>query len=679
MQTLLKYLSVPLTFILTSVSTAFCQQTEADTLKGELDPIRIEAIYSTISPSNAPLSLSVSNRSAAERNSEAALNMDDITNSLPGIWVNDRENYSLGERITIRGLGWRASFGVRGLQVIMDGIPLTVADGQAMLNPVDPSFVRKIELIRGPASTFWGNSSGGVLHLSTFPSSADSIAFELRSSIGSYNLFKQDLQFSQSYGDHKVSAYSSYLTQTGYRNHSATKVSRSGLKGTIDLNPKSRLEYIGAFVAMPEAEHPSSLTKEQAEENPRQANQSFLNSDAGKQVYQGQLGLNFYRDASFGFITVTGYGIYRDLNNPLPFAIIDLNRWAGGLRGSLERQFENLNVNIGFDTKLQRDDRTEFENDDANRGEINLDQLEKVTNQAFFATANLDLGRWSFLTGLRYDWLTFQVDSVSNMQTQSRTFNALSPSLGLAYRTNINKWYANLSTSFEAPTTTELVNSPEGGNGFNPSLGPERTVGLEFGTRGQMLQQLVEYDFTIYRMWISDILFPFQLEPNGPTFYRNQGNTVHSGVESRIIVRPFPHASVNATYNYIQATFEDNDDGNNNDIDNNDVPGIPDHRLYVSFGYTHKEILGEVSYSYVSQYFTNNLNTFKNDSYATINAKVSLKSIPYNSDFIIQPYLNVNNIFDVNYNGSIVPNAFGNRYFEPAAGRNFQAGVSIIF
>ncbi len=675
MQIQYKFFAALLVFSLLLFESTLGQQ--QDTLKAELDPIRIEAIYSTISPANAPLSLSVTNRSTFQRNSEASLTMNRITEQLPGIWVNDRENYSLGERITIRGIGWRTSFGVRGIQVIMDGIPLTVADGQTMLNPVDPAFVEKIELIRGPASTFWGNSSGGVLHLSTFQNPAESPTVSLSSTAGSYNLFKQDVQYSQAFGKHTVSAYSSYLSQDGFRDHSSVKLSRSGLKGTVDLNNKSRLEYVGAFVAMPEAKNPSSLTKEDARDNPQMANPSSVTNDAGKQVYQGQLGLNYYRDASIGFITVTGYGIYRDLTNPLPFAVIDLNRWAGGLRGTLEKDFNNLNVNVGFDSKLQSDDRGEFENNDGNRGNITLEQLEQVTNQALFITSDLELGNWNLLAGLRYDWLTFSVDSAAVAQTNSRTFNALSPSVGVSYRSQTNKWYANFSTSFEAPTTTELVNSPEGGSGFNPNLEPERTIGLEVGTKGQAAGNVISYELTLYRMWIKDILFPYQLQANGPTFYRNQGNTVHNGIETRLTANPLDAIRLNATYNYIHATFQEQGTANGNSLEDNDVPGIPDHRLNISLSYQYNKILGEVTYNFVSQYFADNFNTAQNDAYSTLDAKISLARPLDNSSYRIQPFLNVNNILDERYNGSIIPNAFGNRFFEPAAGRNFQVGVSL--
>lgn len=677
----LKYRSIFFLFLLFLLSvypnSGYSQQPEPDTLKGEMDPIQIEAIYSTISPQNAPLSLTTLRRTQEQRDADAGLTIDDITRQLPGVWVNDRENFSLGERITIRGLGWRASFGVRGLQVIMDGIPLTVADGQAMLNPIDPAFVENIELIRGPASTFWGNSSGGVLHLSSFSTPGNGPNLKLRSSVGSYGMFKQDVSFNQTYGDHRISAYSSYLGQNGYRDHSSVRVSRTGLKGTIDLNSKSRLEYIGAFVAMPEAEHPSSLTKEQASEDPRQANQGFASADAGKQVYQGQLGLNYYKDASFGLLTLTGYGIYRDLANPLPFGIIDLNRWAGGVRSTLERQFGALEVNAGIDLKIQHDDRTEYENVDTQRGAVTLDQLEIVTNQALFATTNLEMGRWNILGGLRFDWLTFSVDSAAASQTPSRTFQALSPSIGVTYRTDSNKWFANLSTSFEAPTTTELVNSPDGSGGFNPNLKPEQTLGVELGTHGNFWDNLLEYDLSLYRMWVDNILFPYQLAANGPTYYRNQGNTIHSGVETRISIQALPSLAISTTYNYTYAVFQ----GENQEppIDDNNVPGIPDHRLVMNINYQKGVWLGELTYSYVSQYFADNLNTAKNDAYSTMDAKLSLVDPFKGLGFRIQPYLNVNNIFDEAYNGSIVPNAFGGRYFEPAAGRNLQMGISVAF
>ncbi len=654
-------------------------QQQSDTLFQKMEPIQINALRSSISPQQAPLSLSISQRSLESINSTIGLTLDEITRTTPGIWVNDRQTYALGERITIRGMGWRAAFGVRGIQVIMDDIPLTVADGQAMLNSVDPSFIRRTELIRGPSSTFWGNSSGGVLYLSTLPASEDLPFLRLRSSMGSYGMIKEDIQMSKSYGNHKVTGYGSYFSEDGYRNHSAAEIVRTGIKGRYSFDNKSSLEYMGAFVAMPYAEHPSSLTEQQLEEDPEQANPAFSQADAGKEVYQGQLGLNYYRDTSIGFLTFTGYAIRRELSNPLPFGIIDLNRWAGGSRGTIEKEFNGLSLKSGFELKYQHDDRAEYDNDDGSRGAVQIDQLEKVANQALFATANVDFGKFSLLNGLRYDRITFRTEDSGGSQSGKRTFEALSPSIGLSFRADPFKLFANFSTAFEAPTTTELVNNPEGNEGFNPNLKPERTVGLETGAKGELVEKLLSFDIALFSMWIDNLLFPYQLEANGPTYYRNQGKTRHRGFETLLSLDITQKLNLTTSYSYIQASFIDAEAENGQSLDGGEVPGIPTHRLNMSARYTTSKILAEVSYEYVGEYAVNNLNTAFNDSYGVVDLKFSLFNFIGGDDFSLQPYINVHNLFDRSYSGSASINAFGDRYFEPAPGRNWQAGISANF
>lgn len=654
-------------------------QGQTDTLQAELEPIQVDAIRSTISPGEAPLSLTTDSRSLAEINSESALTLDMIVNHMPGIWVKDRENYALGESITIRGLGWRAGFGVRGIQVVMDDIPLTVADGQSMLTSVDPSFISNVQLIRGPASSYWGNSSGGVLYLSTLNPSDDLPLFRSRTTTGSYGLFKEDINVSKSFGKHKVAGYTSYLSEDGYRDHSAVKISRSGLKGSIDMDSESRLEYMGAFVAMPQAQHPSGLTEEQLRENPRQANSSFVDAEAGKEVYQGQAGLNYYRNTSLGFLTLTGYGIYRDLSNPLTFGIIEVNRRAGGFRGTLEQQYEELKLNFGFDSKLQHDDRKEYENNEGSRGAVNVKQLERVSNQALFATSALSLDNLKILGGLRFDWLTFNTDAETENLSGRRTFHALSPSLGLAYTLSSLKLFGNLSTSFEAPTTTELVNRPDGGNGFNPDLKPERTVGLEFGTRGSLLNKNVVFDVALYQIWIQDLLFPYQLEENGAVYYRNQGETRHRGIEGQLSMHLLKNITAGLTYNYTNATFIDAETLEGELLNGNKVPGIPNHRFVLNANYSSSSILFDLSYQFADSYPVNNVNSASNDSYGLLNAGLSIAELFRSTTISIQPFVNVNNLLDENYNGSVAINAFGNRYYEPSAGRNWQLGISVEF
>lgn len=651
-----------------------------DSLKVELDAIEVTSIRSHIEAADAPLALSISNRSLREINHDASYSLTSISTELPGIWVNDRQNYALGEQMTIRGIGWRASFGVRGIQVILDGIPLTVADGQSILNIIDPSFIRKAEVVRGPAGSYWGNSSGGVLYLSTKRNYTESGSdFSLRTMAGSYGFRKIQGEGSYSTDNQRMNAYASYLTDDGFRNYSSAEVVRSGLTGSVDLTSRSQLEYMGAMIYMPFAEHPSGLTAEDAADNPQMANPGFIEAEAGKSITQGQTGLRYLLDTSAGLLTVAGYGIHRDLSNPLTFGIIDVNRWAGGFRTTLDNEWNNLQLNVGAELKFQNDDRTEFENTGGGqRGDITVDQLEKVWNQALFATATYAVSDFNVVGSLRYDRLTFSTDAPSPEITGERTFQSLSPGIGINYTPGNLNFYSNLSTSFEAPTTVELVNRPGDGNGFNPELEPEKTVGLEAGARGQLLNNVLNVDLALYHLWIYDLLFPYQ-EGSAETFYRNQGETIHKGIEAKAVYQPNALWRWSTVANVTEATFQKATTPDGTSLRGNTVPGIPDLRLNSSLSWSPDPLLASLSYEYISAYSADNLNTSENDSYSVVDAKISYEFIFQNSGTSVQPFVNVRNLFDVRYNGSVVVNAFGGRYFEPAPGRNWQVGVSVNF
>jgi len=662
------------------LSTLRAQQIN-DSLKVELSPIEVTAIHTTISAADAPLSLSTFSRNLNTINRSPSLSLQSIGDQLPGLWVNDRQNYALGERLTIRGIGWRAAFGVRGIQVVLNGIPLTVADGQSMINVIDPAFIRHAELVRGPAATYWGNSSGGVLYLSTRPPhQKQQNAFRFRTMAGSFGMRKEEAEYSLSNPSHQMDIYSSYLSTDGFRDYSSAKLLRSGLTGNINLTSKSKLKYQAGMIYMPEAEHPSSLTKQQAKTNPTMAVASFDSTGAGKDITQGQGGLSYMLETSAGILKITGYGIYRDLNNPLPFGIITVNRWAGGLRATMDKSWDHFDLQWGAESKLQNDDRTEFDNvGDPKRGKVTVDQIERVWNNALFVTGTYSLGSFNILGGLRYDRLRFTTNASVTNQSGARTFGSLSPSLGVNYRTRNQTIYANLSTSFEAPTTTELVNRPGGGNGFNPHLGPEHTVGVEIGTRGSNAQNTLTYDLTIYRMWIHDLLFPYQLNPNGPTYYRNQGKTNHTGLEGKLAWQFEQNWKITAVGNLTHAEFKKAQTLDSLSLAGKEVPGIPKLRLNTKIKWSPGSFSGTVSYKYVSNYTVNNLNTAKNHRYGVFDADISYQLHFRDASVQLQPFLNVGNLLDTRYNGSVVVNSSGGKYYEPAPGRNWQMGISVDF
>lgn len=659
-------------------------QTAPDTsvaMEVEMAPVEVTATPFRIANESASFSAAVRTRTDQDLNSTPSLSLEDVTTGLPGLSVQSRTHYALGDRITIRGFGWRAQFGVRGIQMILNGIPLTVADGQSVVHIIDPSFVRSLEVIRGPASTFWGNASGGVLSLSTQPSPSAAHTVRLKQTVGSYGLSKTDVQVTPDLGPHQLSVYSSYLRQDGFRQHSDTRLLRSGVTSDLSLGDDRGLRLTGALQYMPRADSPGSLTKAPARQNPEQARQTILDFDVGKEVTQGQLGATYYDDVGLGTLNATAYGIARDLQNPIPFNVIDLNRAAGGVRLTLDEQTSALRWGVGVEGKLQHDTRREFTSDGGTPDSLVIDQLETVDNAAAFGRLAVPLGRLQLTAGLRYDWLQFEADDrTPDNDDGTQTFRSLSPSIGLSYDVGTARLFANLSTGLEAPTTTELSNRPDGQGGFN-DLNAENIVAVEGGVAATWIAQRLSYDLALFYQDIDDVLVPFQMRDFGPTYYRNQGAARNVGAEAALQWRPVQPVSLEASYTYVDAEFtEGTIEGPNEttSLDGNQLPGVPSHRLGATAQFHTDPLQGSLTVQTVGQQYGDSENTATNDRYTTVDLRLSHPSVSLTDAARITPFVALNNVFDVRYN-DVVVNAFGGRFYEPAAGRHWRFGASLQF
>lgn len=223
------------------------------------------------------------------------------------------------------------------------------------------------------------------------------------------------------------------------------------------------------------------------------------------------------------------------------------------------------------------------------------------------------------------------------------------------------------------------MNRPGGGNGFNPDIEPEQTLGLEIGTRGTLLSSALTFDLTLYRLWISDLLFPYQLEANGPTYYRNQGETSHRGIEASLRYDLSGSLQADITYTLTDAEFVLAETLDNSTLKGKKVPGVAEHRLSGVVRWRPGSLWLSAHPHYVSEYPVDNLNTAYNPAYFVVDVRASYHRIRFGDDSGITPFLSVNNLLDASYNGSVVVNAFGGRYYEPAAGINWKAGISVEF
>ena len=668
------------------------QQPDTTVVLGEVE---VTAAPFALEAARAPLALAVRTRSDADLSTDPALSLDVLARGVPGLWVSDRENYALGERVLVRGLGWRAAFGVRGSHILLDGIPLTLPDGQAMLNVVDAAAVRRVEVIRGPASVFWGSGSGGVLALST--QGQDAVPrVRVRGLGGGYGLLKSDVYLQPELQRHHLAVWGSYLTRDGFRDHSSARLARAGLSSRYELSGGRALSAVALVAHLPQAQSPGGLSAEAAAEDPTQTRAIAVTQAAGKSLTQAHLALGYEQPAGRlpdSRFRADLYGGLRDLDNPIVPRYIRLDRRTAGLRLTLEASAPaGWSMGVGAEAELQRDDRLETPNEQGQPGPERLtDQLETVRSAALFARFGIPLRPALDLTAsARLDALRYEADDRTGQvagRSGARTITALSPALGLAYRWQAGPAaglvYANVAGALDAPTTTELGNRADGSAGFNPDLEPERTWGLEAGARGAVAAgaATVGFDLAAFAAWVDRLLLPFEVDE--VTFYRNAGRTRHSGLEVAldldVPVVADNRLDVAVAYTWTRARFMESTGAIPADTE---VPGFPEHMA--TWVATWQRVRGlplllAVEGEAASAYFADDANTASTDAYAVVHTRAALDGVLLGRGLAVSPFISLRNAFAARYTGSVVINAFGGRFFEPAAGRHLVLGLSLDF
>jgi len=677
---------------------------EPDTTKPfTLPPATVSVTRSETPLTKVPLAIHTVDRAQISR-AKPTWGLDEALANVPGVFVANRYNFSQDQRISIRGFGARSAFAVRGIKILVDGIPQTLPDGQGQLTNLELAEVDHIEVLRGSASALFGNASGGVISIWTNPQSIDDVREDARVVAG---------QFSERSGR----SWNKWQTTTGVRvggGSAALTVSRLDYKGERDhsaadqrvLNARLRLPLAdGWSLALvtdvgdnPRADNPGSLTLAELRANPDQAPALNLQRNAGKAVTQVQSGATVRRAwANGGEAAFTLFGLTRDLKNPITTTYIDLDRIDYGARASVTypAPLGSLvhRLTAGIDFQRLRDDRKNFAytaSDPAKPDTVRtLDQLEHVTEIGPFVQSALELSPRTTLTaGLRYDWVKFGVQDHLIFATPTdtnpddsgaRLMRALSGSFGIGVNPSSTVTvYANVGSSFETPTTTELANSPAGTGGFNTGLKPQQAWNYEIGTRGSAGQR-VGYTVAVFQADVRDALIPYEIA--APRFYyRNAGSTRHRGMEVSADLSIAPGMSLNVAwtysdYRYRHYTFTDTIP---HVLDGRALPGIPKHWLNL-FARAHPAALrgvwAELQQSYSSGYVVSDTGSTTTSPWWATNVRVGWEG--NSGGMRLGPFLGINNAFNHRYVSSVVINAARGRFYEPAPGRNVYLGLSV--
>jgi iron complex outermembrane receptor protein len=644
-----------------------------------------------------PYAVGVLDRTAIQRGQQTT-GIDEALSNIPGVVVSNRYNFSLDQRISIRGFGSRSNFGVRGLKVLLDGIPQTLPDGQSQLTNIDFADIERAEVLKGASSSLYGNASGGVIALETERAAAGPFAQRVRVQAGSGKRNGDAFYKWQSWTSGRSGPVSGTLSVSqfkadGFRQHSAaeTRQLNAGVDYAIGGSTLGTLRL--SLADNPEAQNPGALTLAEYTANADSAAASNIRRGADKDAQQQQLALGLkHFDGAGNEYEVSVFGLLRDLANPLaappdinpgPTAgtFVAIDRAVGGVRVSATRRLGACanapRLVTGADVQRLRDDRQNFVSDAGRRTDaVFLDQREKVTELGPFAQVQWTVNERLLLSGgARFDWVRFALDDHylgdGFDDSGTRTMSSVSGNVGASWAFGERFVpYVNLSTAFETPTTTELVNKPDGSGGFNPDLGPQRAVNYEIGARGQPTPR-VSYSVALFLGRISDAIVQVG-EIGGRAFFGNTGKTHNDGAEVGLSVSPVRGLTMNGAYTYARYRFA------SGPFDGNRLPGVPEH--YWRLGLRTELPQGlylDADHTLSSSLVADDSNTIFVDSWGAGITNLRLGWDGEVGSLQLAPFLGLNNLWDRRYVGSVTLNGLGGRVFEPAPRRIVYFGAEL--
>jgi len=626
------------------------------------------------------------------------VSVDDVLENVPGLFLQSRYgNHDV--RIAIRGFGSRSNTGIRGVRILLDGIPESEPDGQTRIEAIDFNSVGSIEVVKGNASSLYTNAPGGVINFINdiyFPYSFVTQFNEF----GSYKLRQNGVKFGVRTDKYGFLGTYSYHNYKGFRPHSEDYWHI--FNTVVDVLPGdgTNLKIFGYFVDGL-IKLPGSLTKEQFDENPYQANSRDVGRDAKRITTKGRLGLLFNTD--FG-------GSKHHQLEILPYVTIKyfertaaeyriMNRYGLGssLRYIYRDKIANLDneFSVGGDALYQTGPVEYYENIGGMRGdEIDDIVIETINNIGFYFSDYLELYNkqlYLLLTG-RYDDVYFDQESRDvPSRNANRTFSAFTPKAALNFKlTQSVALYTSYGLSFDSPAGNELGYL---GNEvlLNPDLNAQKSKNFEVGIKGNIRnpeQQFfgnINFETTFFNIMIEDEIIPYEI--SGEVYYRNAAKTNRTGVEVGGSFDVIGGLNLQASYTYSNFSYDEyialiyNDDGTTqeDDFSGNSAPSVPEHNAFFALAYNHpftQQITGFIrgSMRYVSGMYVDDANSDKTADYTILNAGLGFDMTFGKFNLLIHG--GVNNIADKVYVGFININSTRGEFYEAGEPQNFYGGIN---
>ena len=648
------------------------------------------------------------------REANPQINLSEALNRVPGVVVQNRQNYAQDLQISSRGFGARSTFGVRGLRLIADGIPATMPDGQGQAASFNLSSAKSIEVLRGPFASLYGNAAGGVVQIFTADAPKEP-TFSLSALYGSYGTFKLGAQYAGPIGSNSplsVVIDASRFETNGYRDHSSARRDHLNAKFKYDLGSAGVLTLVLNALDQPETEDPLGLTAAQVAQNPRQpggnAATNAYNFNTRKSIVQNQAGLTY--DVSLGGgtrLNARVYGGDRQVTQHLaiPLAtqnvatsaggVVDLDRGYGGaaLRITHETRLAGgpFTLSGGVDYDRMKERRRGFINNFGATGNLKRDEDDVVTNTDVYAQAEWQpLKSLSVLGGLRHSSVRFKstdyfVAAGNPNDSGAQDYSRTTPALGAIYKiTPLLNAYVNVGRGFETPTFAELAYRPGGATGLNFGLRPANSLHKEIGLK-TLLGDYGRLNVAVFRIDVTDEIV-VNSNAGGRSDFKNVAGTRREGLElgwGHKFMRGFEAALsytlLNARFTQPFTTVTGTPAVTVTVPSGSKLPGIAGNMLFGELVWRHPSqgFHAGVEVRHSGKVWVNDQNAESAGAYTIFNLKAGLQQ--RGKGWKLTEFVRIDNAGNKGYIGSVIVAEANSRYYEPAPKRNAMIGVNAEF